>query len=382
MSSLNHSILRHKRDKTYEKLAKPGNDYSVYSNKHYQGETILGEYWVEQVFQDKPSGFYALGLLSLSGENPAVLVIRGFGNWGRLEEFPTEFLPYNDIPDVVVTKSDEQFQAAKKSGVINWLKSKAIKGIKPDVVGQSLGGKVGQQITVEAPAYIHSLVTFNSIGISEEEFKKYKGHVEIFHYINPADLVPYVLGENFLPGTIFQVSDPTIKKYDFLGQPNKLVLDNPLTSCKEVKIEAFNWVRELCQSLKNYSQTVLKQVEALNKIARQESAEFDISISGKTTEQHLEKSYQVVQQEFRKIRRTIVEELLENMDNFGFVYLVHKKVNPSIEGIPKEMKTLSKTVQQEVKKSGKPSQSFNQTLQQEVKDSAWAIQQKFDKLTK
>jgi hypothetical protein len=70
------------------------------------------------------------------------------------------------------------------------------------------------------------------------------------------------------------------------------------------------------------------------------------------------------------------------MDNFGFVYLVHKKVNPSIEGIQKEMKTLSKTVQQEVNNSGKPSQSFNQRLQQELKDSAGAIQQKFDKLTK
>jgi hypothetical protein len=72
LSSLNHSILRHKRDKTYEKLAKPGNDYSVYSNKHYQGETILGEYWVEQVFQDKPSGFYETMQMKI---NP---LIKGF----------------------------------------------------------------------------------------------------------------------------------------------------------------------------------------------------------------------------------------------------------------------------------------------------------------
>jgi len=46
------------------------------------------------------------------------------------------------------------------------------------------------------------------------------------------------------------------------------------------------------------------------------------------------------------------------------------------------MNTLSKTVQQEASSSGKTSQSFNKMLQQELKDSAWAIQQKFDKLTK
>ena len=381
MSILNQQTVRHQRDKIYEKLAKPGKGYSVYNNQHYQGEIILGEYRVDKVFQDKASGFYALGLVSVSGDNPPVLVVRGFGNWGNLEEFPTEFLPYKDIPDVILAQSDEHFQAAKKVGVIEWLQDKTIKGLKPDVIGQSLGGKIGQQLTIEIPDYIQSLVTFNSIGISLKDFNRYKGEVEIFHYINPADLVPYVLGEKFLPGTIFQVRNQNIKAVDLLGQHNKLVLDNPITLVEEVELETFYWVRELYQSLRNYSVTIQKKVEELSQFAKKEITEYErnLSNSGKSIWQKIEKSRQAIQLEFSHIKQAVRQELLGDGDRSRSTQLLKEKVNCSVEVIQKEVESLSNTVQQETNGSGKIFKSFRQTLQQELQDAIETIHQKLDK---
>ncbi len=381
MSILNQQTVRHQRDKIYEKLAKPGKGYSVYNNKHYQGEIVLGEYRVDKVFQDKASGFYAIGLVSVSGDNPPVLVVRGFGNWGNLEEFPTEFLPYKDIPDVILAQSDEHFQAAKKIGVIEWLQDKTIKGLKPDVIGQSLGGKIGQQLTIEIPDYIQSLVTFNSIGISLKDFNRYKGKVEIFHYINPADLVPYVLGEKFLPGTIFQVRNQNIKTVDLLGQHNKLVLDNPITLVEEVELEAFYWVRELYQSLRNYSITIQKKVEELSQFAKKGMTEYERNLnnSGKSIWQKFENSRQAIQLEFSHIKQAVRQELLGDGDRSRSTQLLKEKVNCSVEVIQKEVESLSNTVQQETNGSGKIFKSFRQTLQQELQDAIETIHQKLDK---
>jgi pimeloyl-ACP methyl ester carboxylesterase len=381
LSILNQQTVRHQRDKIYEKLAKPGNGYSVYNNKHYQGEIILGEYRVDKVFQDKASGFYALGLVSVSGDNPPVLVVRGFGNWGNLEEFPTEFLPYKDIPDVILAQSDEHFQAAKKVGVIEWLQDKTIKGLKPDVIGQSLGGKIGQQLIVEIPDYIQSLVTFNSIGISLKDFNRYKGKVEIFHYINPADLVPYVLGEKFLPGTIFQVRNPNIKAVDLLGQHNKLVLDNPITLVEEVELETFYWVRELYQSLRNYSVTIQKKVEELSQFPKKEITEYERNLnnSGNSIWRKFENSRQAIQLEFSHIKQAIRQELLGDGNRSRSTQLLKEKVNGSVEVIQKEVESLSNTVQQETNGSGKIFKSFRQTLQQELQDAIETIHQKLDK---
>jgi pimeloyl-ACP methyl ester carboxylesterase len=380
--SLNQQTARYQRDKLYEKLAKPGKNYSIYSNKHYQGEFLLEEYQVEEIFQDKDSGFYALGLVSTSGKNPPVLVIRGFGNWGRLEDFPREFLPYKDIPDVVMTQSDDHFQAAKKSGVIEWLHNKASKGAKPDVVGQSLGGKVAQQLAVEVPDYIESLITFNSIGISSQEFEKYQGKAAIFHYINPVDFVPYVLGDKFLPGTIFQVYNPTIKIPDFLGQHNNLVLDKPETVIKEVKIEAFYWVRELYQSLKNYRRTVQKEVEELNQIAKQDDEDYGVNTnkSSQAIRQQFDVSLQAVQQEFSNITQAIRQELLANTDSKSAAELLQQRVSSSVEVIQKEIEILSVTVQQEIRDSGRTFKSFSQRLKEELKDSVGMVKQKLEKL--
>ena len=382
LSSLNQQTARYQRDKLYEKLAKPGKNYSVYSNKHYPGEILLGEYQVEEIFQDKDSGFYALGLVSASGKSPPVLVIRGFGNWGRLEDFPREFFPYQDISDVVMTQSDSHFQSAIKIGVIEWLRNQVSKGTKPDVVGQSLGGKVAQQLAVEVPEYIDSLITFNSIGISSQEFEKYQGEVAIFHYINPVDFVPYVLGDKFLPGTICQVYNPTIKTTDFLGQHNNLVLDKPDTVIKKVKIESFYWVRELYQSIRSYRRTVQKEVEELNQIAQQDDEDYEASTNKSTQaiRQQFDVSIQAVQQEFNNITQAIRQELLATTDRKSAAELLQQRVSSSVEVIQKEIEILCVTVQQEIRDSGRTFKSFSQRLKEELKDSVGMVKQKLEKL--
>jgi pimeloyl-ACP methyl ester carboxylesterase len=380
LSILNQEIARHQRDTLYEQLAKPGKDYSVYNNKHYQGEVLLKEYQVEQVFQDKPSGFYALGLVSVSGENPPVLVIRGFGNWGKLEEFPTEFFPYKDIPDVVLTESDQQFQAAKQLGVIEWLQDKAMSGIKPDVVGQSLGGKIGQQLAVACPEYIQSLVTFNSIGISAKEVDRYQGNVNIFHYVNPDDLFCYILGEKFLPGTIFQARNSTIQSYDLLGQHNNLILDNSKTVVEKVEIEAFYWVRELYKSVKDYSKAIRNKIEDLRQIAKNKllDNENELNKSEQPIGQRFENSRQAIELGFNQIKAAIRQELVKKPDSQTSHNLIQEQITSSIRLIQQEVENLSDFIQPNFQGTDGSFKSFSQTLQQELKDSIRVIQQKLD----
>lgn len=378
LSSLNRQTLNYHRDQLYEQLAKPGTQYSVYSNKHYQGENILGKYLIEHIFQDKDSGFYALGLVSIYKETHPVLVVRGCGNWGAFENFPTEFVPYKDIPDVVMAQSDRHFKAAKKIGVIEWLRNMAFMGMKPDLVGQSLGGKVGQQLIVEVPERVHCLVTFNSIGISSEEFEKYQGSVEIFHYINPADLVPYVLGEKFLPGTVFQVCNPTIKKPDLLGQHNKLVLNHPATLIKEVEIEKFFWVRDFYKLVKSYGKIVENKIEDLTQVAQDvtESGESQNALS-KEVGQQFENSRKNIQQGFSKITQAVRYNLLEDIEETGSAQLLQEEVSKSVEFIWKEVERLNETVQQKIQIS---LSKLRKTSQQELEESAEPLQKKLDDL--
>jgi pimeloyl-ACP methyl ester carboxylesterase len=383
MSSLNQQTVRQSRHKIYEKLAKPGDAASIYNNKHYQGEVILEEYLVKQIFQDKSSGFYALGLVSNSENKPPVLVIRGFGTWGTLKDFPAEFVPYRDIPDVVRTQSNAHFQAAQKNGVIEWLKIQALHGKPSDVVGQSLGGKVGQQLTVEVPEVILSLVTFNSIGISAEECERYKGNVEIYHYINPADLVPYMLGESFLPGTILKVYNPTISKSNLLGQHNELVLNKPETLIKEIENESFYRNQDLYKFVKDYGKTVQREIGELQEIAKQEEIETATSLnkSNQTPlSQQFDNSRQVIQQEFRQINQAVRQHFLQDVEAIGSDRVLQEQVRYSVEVIQKEVEKLSESVHQEFKGSGKSFKDFRQTLQQGLTDVVETVQKKFDNL--
>lgn len=366
---------KYQRDRIYEKLAKPGNDFSVYSNKHYLDEILLDKYQVNQIFQDKSSGFYALGLVSTTLDNSPVLVIRGFGNWGAFEDFPREFFPYHDIPDVVINQSNEHFQAAQKLGVIKWLQQQTMVGAKPDIVGQSLGGKVGQQLAIEVPEYVNCLVTFNSIGISSTEFKQYQGNVEICHYLNPADLVPYVLGEKFLPGTILQVCNPSIKKPDLLGQHNKLVLDNPVTLIQEGDIEKFYRIRELYKTIIEYSKALQNEVEKLQQIDKR-----IISKSNLYFIKDFDSFNEIIQNKFKQLIQDIQQDLLQEIAGKSSKTLLKKQVQLTVEFVQKQIEQLSQTI---YKKNNNTSadqslDNFRKKLSQKFKDALVTTQQKLD----
>lgn len=377
MFFFNRLTFRNTCHKNYEQFAKPGSQDSVYSNQHYQGEVILKGYLVAEIFEDKASGFYALGLVSKSRKKHPVLVIRGCGNWGDFKDFPKEFLPYKDIPDVIINGSDEHYQASKKLGVITWLEKQASLGKKPDLVGQSLGGKVAQQLAIEVPTYIHSLVTFNSIGISEAEFKKYKGKIKIFHYVNPLDMVPYVFGEKFLPGTILQTYNPNIAKLDLMSHHNKVILNDPKTEIKKIKTKTFDLNREVYQVVNEYSQTTQKTLKELKQSAKQKeiTSQEAQNLLNTLIDKNFDQSYQVIQQEFSKIAQSIREGLLDNTKKTDSKQLLQQPVINSVEIIQKEIDNLSEIVHHNLKNEG----SFNKSFQQHLKKLNSKIQNKLDK---
>jgi hypothetical protein len=365
------------RDKIYERIAKPGNKYSVYNNQHYQGEFILKEYLIEEIFQDKASGFYALGLVSTSRKKHPALVIRGCGNWGDLKNFPTEFLPYQDLPDVLMG-ADKHCQAAQRVGVIQWLNKQTNLGKKPDLVGQSLGGKIGQQLTIKVPEYIHHLVTFNSIGISTEEYQRYQAKVKIVHYINPLDLFPYVLGDKLLPGTIFQTYNPNILKPDLINQHNKIILDDPQTKLKKIKAETFYLERDVYQLLKNYSKTIQTTLAEL----KQSTPQKPDNQESLMIRQSFDKTSQVIQQEFQQIAAKLWQNLLKDEKNRDSDNSTQKEVINSVELIQKEIDRLSKVVHLEVSKPGKNFSSFSQTFKDNLKSLSSKLQGNLDNFRK
>lgn len=380
MFLFNWLFFRNTRYKIYEQIAKPGSQSSVYNNQHYQGQVILNRYLIAEIFQDEASGFYALGLVSKSRKKHPALVIRGCGNWGDFKDFPKEFLPYKDIPDVIINGSDEHYQASKKLGVLTWLEKQASLGKKPDLVGQSLGGKVVQQLAVEVPNYIHSLVTFNSIGISEAECKKYKGKIKIFHYVNPFDLVPYMFGEKFLPGTILQTYNPDIAKADLMSQHNKVVLNDPKTEIKKIKTETFYLNRDVYQVMEQYSQTIQKTLEDLKQSTRQKdiTSQETSDLLNPLIDKSFEQSSQVIQQEFKRMAQSIQQQLLDNTKKIDSQKLLQQLDMNYVEIIQKEITSLSKIVHEELKNGD----SFSETFIQGLKNLSSKIQNKLDKFIK
>ncbi len=71
---------------------------------------------------------------------------------------------------------------------------------------------------------------------------------------------------------------------------------------------------------------------------------------------------------------------MDNKDRLS-TQLPQDKVNQSVEAIKEEVESLSKTLKEEVKGSGKPFQRFRQMLRQELKESIQTIQQQLVKLS-
>lgn len=196
---------RHLLDAIYEKFAKPqlhdtlkASNPSIYV-RHAVGEIIDG-YLVEKVFEHPETGFYAEARVPDSINNPPVLVIRGYGSW-----YPFDRV-LEDTPDVFISKVDRQLKAAEIVGAIDWIKQQFTMGNSADVIGESLGGKVAQQIVVKYPDYIRSTVTFNALGVSEK-LVKISTATKVFHYFTLGERYAFwANGGDYIPGTILIVS--------------------------------------------------------------------------------------------------------------------------------------------------------------------------------
>jgi len=197
---------RHLLDSLYEKFAKPQlhdtfkpNNPSIYI-RHESGQVIDGNYIIKQVFEDSRTGFYAESRVPISGNNPPVFVIRGYGSW-----YPFDRV-LEDTPDVFMAKLERQLKSAQTVGAIDWIKQQFYSGNPPDVIGESLGGKVAQQIAAKYPDYIRSTVIFNSLGVSEKLAKTSTAN-NVFHYFTLGERYAFWANEgDYIPGTIFVIS--------------------------------------------------------------------------------------------------------------------------------------------------------------------------------
>ncbi|MEG4284651.1 hypothetical protein QUB68_16100 [Microcoleus sp. A006_D1] len=197
---------RHLLDFLYEKFAKPQlHDTQQPSNpsiyiRHESGQVVEGNYTIEKVFEDTRTGFYAESRLPVSGNHPPVLVIRGYGSW-----YPFDRV-LEDTPDVFIAKLERQLKAAETVGAVDWLKQQFHSGNPADIIGESLGGKVAQQIVAKYPDYLRSTVIFNSLGVAEKLAQTCTAN-NVFHYFTLGERYAFWANEgDYIPGRIFVIS--------------------------------------------------------------------------------------------------------------------------------------------------------------------------------
>ena len=197
---------RHLLDAIYEKFAKPQlhdtfkpNNPSIYV-RHQEGE-LVHNYLVEKVFEDCKTGFYAEARSSIIYANATpVLVIRGYGSW-----YPFDRV-LEDTPDVFIANLQRQLKSAEICGAIDWIKQQFASGNPADVIGESLGGKVAQQIAAKYHNFIRSTVTFNSLGVSPKLVQTSTA-TKVFHYFTLGERYAFWANRgDYIPGTTFVIS--------------------------------------------------------------------------------------------------------------------------------------------------------------------------------
>ena len=196
---------RHLLDSLYEKFAKPQlhdtfepNNPSIYV-RHRSGELVHG-YLVEKVFEDFKTGFYAESRFPVSGNNPPVMVIRGYGSW-----YPFDRV-LEDTPDVFVAKLKRQLKSAEICGAVDWIKQQFASGNPADIIGESLGGKVAQQIAAKYYNFMRSTVTFNALGVCEKLVKSCTA-TNVFHYFTLGERYAFWANRGgYISGTTFVIS--------------------------------------------------------------------------------------------------------------------------------------------------------------------------------
>ncbi|WP_143855436.1 site-2 protease family protein [Nostoc sp. 'Peltigera membranacea cyanobiont' 232] len=154
------------------------------------------------------------------------------GNWFYTDP-ATNSLTVSDTKPLGI--GTDQFDALKSKGEIQkWLKDNTQNGIKPDLVGHSLGGALAQMTAAEFSDYVNETVTFNSPGIGPLWLPKvinYKGKVT--HFMTDGDPVSSG-GLFFLPGTFYTIDFPNPLDYpNPLDRHLKAFLDDPKAKIRQ-----------------------------------------------------------------------------------------------------------------------------------------------------
>jgi len=186
-------------------------------------------YYIDRIFDDRETGFYAIGFGSSDPQKPPVLVFRG-----------TDFIDgeaiFSDSRDIGLPEFEKN-----KDNIQNWLTQigqdtgKNPSKLLPDVIGHSWGGAVAQIVATEYTSITGDIFTFNSPGVSASTFNTFRrnltrvGNKNVNHYIVSGDFVT-LFGEAFLPGKVFlqTFTDPSINPLTVLAKHRtENLLTNP-----------------------------------------------------------------------------------------------------------------------------------------------------------
>jgi len=203
-SSFYSNSSRFEKHIRYEKITKE----DIYN--YAQGKKDLKDLFKgydpnkSRLFYDKNSALVAVGLVPYNPlENP-VLVFEG-------TDPTTDSLPISDTNPIGI--GTDQFNAAKRLGIEDWLKANSNAERKVDITGHSLGGALAQMTGAEFPQYVNEVVTFNSPGIGLPWLSKViSSKVTATHYMVEFDPVSSG-GLLFLPGSVFMISTPDLNKH-------------------------------------------------------------------------------------------------------------------------------------------------------------------------
>ncbi|MEG4319776.1 MULTISPECIES: Mbeg1-like protein [unclassified Microcoleus] len=205
----------------YEALAKSIVFLNQKPNAQNQVSRFLDTngYYIDRIFDDLETGFYAIGFGSSDPKKPPVIVFRG-----------TDFIDgdamFSDSRDIGLPEFEKN-----KDSVKNWLTeigqdtAKNPSKLLPDVVGHSWGGAVAQIVASEYTSITGDIFTFNSPGVSASIANNFRknlskaGNKNVTHYIVSGDFVS-LFGEAFITGKVFlqNFTDQTINPLTVLAK--------------------------------------------------------------------------------------------------------------------------------------------------------------------
>jgi len=205
----------------YEALAKSIVFLNQKPNAQNQVSRFLDTngYYIDRIFDDRETGFYAIGFGSSDPKQPPALVFRG-------TDFIDGDATFSDSSDIGLPEFENNRDSIK-----NWLTqisqdtTKNPSKLLPDVIGHSWGGAIAQIVATEYTSITGDIFTFNSPGVSQSTFNTFRrnlsraGNKSVNHYIVSGDFVS-LFGEAFIPGKVFiqSFTDPSINPSTVLAK--------------------------------------------------------------------------------------------------------------------------------------------------------------------